>query len=324
MEEKNFIQTFIEAIKTSIEKEVNLNDFLKFNAVINRLKNEEINLLIVGETGVGKSSTISALFGGTLTDKIKSGQKPMTKEIERYSLDNLIIWDTPGLGDSTENDKSYAKKIEELLNKRNEKGEFLIDVVLVVISASNRAMDSTFKVIKEVVIPNMKKENIVIAINKIDSALDDYWDKVHNCPLQNPEVSKYLENEIIKPINKRIKEETNLDIIPIYYAAGKIDILSKKQNPGYNLRKLFSCILEATPLKKRMGYVEKVNKNEEVWKSNDIEKDYLEEIKNTFFATIYSYIVKELPNILDKLITVGKKIFKLDRLIAIGKNVLGL
>ena len=36
----------------------------------------------------------------------------MTMEIEKYSLGNLIIWDTPGLGDNTEKDEIHAGKIK--------------------------------------------------------------------------------------------------------------------------------------------------------------------------------------------------------------------
>lgn len=308
MEQKTFLQDFIDSLISSIKRETRFDEFLKVDTIINRLKNEEINVLIVGETGVGKSSTISALFGGSLIDKIDCGQKPMTMEIEKYSLGNLIIWDTPGLGDNTEKDEIHAEKIEKLLKQKNAKGEFLIDVVLVIVNASNRAMDSTFKIIKNVVRPNMKDENIVIGVNKIDLALDNYWDRINNCPVQEPKVLNYLEEKIILPINKRIKEEIGINLNPVYYTAGSMDIFERRQKPGYNLKKLFSIILKATPLKKRLGYTEKLNKEENVWKANDSERNYGEEIKNTLLEALCAYLIKEFPIVANKLLSAGKKL----------------
>ena len=84
--------------------------------------------MLVGATGCGKSSTINALFAvGEQDEKVseddeeeldestlapknkyvevaKVGSKadPETKDIEKYRIGNLVLWDTPGLGDGTE------------------------------------------------------------------------------------------------------------------------------------------------------------------------------------------------------------------------------
>ena len=69
-----------------------------------KLKAEKINLLITGGTGCGKSSTINALFNANVA-KVGVGVDPETMDITKYELDNLILWDSPGLGDGIEADK---------------------------------------------------------------------------------------------------------------------------------------------------------------------------------------------------------------------------
>ena len=53
------------------------------------LKKQKINLMITGATGVGKSSTINALFN-TEKAKVGVGTDPETMEITRYELETRI------------------------------------------------------------------------------------------------------------------------------------------------------------------------------------------------------------------------------------------
>ena len=60
---------------------------------ISRLKSlrcHKVNILVTGATGVGKSSTINALFN-TEVAKVGVGVDPETSLIECYQLDNLTI-----------------------------------------------------------------------------------------------------------------------------------------------------------------------------------------------------------------------------------------
>ena len=90
--------------------DINENEKSKLLKNVMRLKDNKINIMITGATGCGKSSTINALFD-TEVAKVGVGVDPETMEIEKYELDNLILWDTPGLGDGKEADNRHAKNI---------------------------------------------------------------------------------------------------------------------------------------------------------------------------------------------------------------------
>ncbi len=80
----------------------------------NRIRQTKINVLLVGGTGVGKSSTINALFQSHEKESnavVGEGTTPETMDIGDYELENLVIWDTPGLGDSPEKDKEHQEKL---------------------------------------------------------------------------------------------------------------------------------------------------------------------------------------------------------------------
>lgn len=98
-----------------------------------RLKRQKINLMITGATGCGKSSTINAIFNSSVA-KVGTGVDPETIDIQKYDLDNLVLWDSPGLGDGKEKDITHAKGIIKKLNEIDDEGNPLIDLVLVILN----------------------------------------------------------------------------------------------------------------------------------------------------------------------------------------------
>ena len=71
--------------------DINENEKSKLLKNVMRLKDNKINIMITGATGCGKSSTINALFD-TEVAKVGVGVDPETMEIEKYELDNLILY----------------------------------------------------------------------------------------------------------------------------------------------------------------------------------------------------------------------------------------
>ncbi|WP_231230022.1 GTPase [Helicobacter pylori] len=61
---------------------------------LSKKKNQIMNILLMGATGMGKSSLINALFGQEVA-KVGIG-KPVTQHLEKYVDEEkgLVLWDT--------------------------------------------------------------------------------------------------------------------------------------------------------------------------------------------------------------------------------------
>ena len=279
-------KTVLEAMESDImnadipdvEKNKLMKNFLK-------LKEQKINLMITGATGCGKSSTINALFNAEKA-KVGVGVDPETMDIQKYELENLILWDSPGLGDGKEADNRHAKNIIKKLNERDENGNLLIDLVLVILDGSSRDLGTSYELINSVIIPNLgedKENRILVAINQADVAMKGhYWNHQENKP--EPRLVEFLEEKVTS-VKRRIKEGTGVDVDPIYYCAGFKEE-GKEQNKPYNLSKLLYYIIKFTPKQKRLAYIENINQNQEMWKDNDDLKNYSEEISKSMWETV--------------------------------------
>lgn len=249
------------------------------------LKSNKINLLITGATGCGKSSTINALFGNEVSN-VGVGVNPETMEIAKYELGNLILWDSPGLGDGKEADKRHSINITKKLKETDEKGNAIIDLVLVILDGSSRDLGTSYDLINKVIIPNLgvsRKDRILVALNQADLAMKGrYWNYEKNEPEEK--LQEFLEKKVIS-VQDRIYEATGVKVFPIYYSAG-FKVEGKIQNKPYNLSKLLYSIIKATPKEKRLVYVEKINDDTNVWKCSDNIRNYAVEIKRTFLETI--------------------------------------
>lgn len=252
---------------------------------IMELKGKKINVLITGSTGCGKSSTINALFN---TEKAKVGATPdpETMTIEKYELENLTLWDSPGLGDGKESDNRHAKNIIRKLNELDKDGNPLIDIVLVVLDGGSRDLGTSYQLINEVIIPNIGKgmENrILVAINQADMAMKGkYWNNEENRP-EKP-LEDFLKAKV-ESVKKRIYEATGVTVDPIYYCAGYKEE-GLPQQPPYNLSKLLSYIVTNTPAEKRICYADNINKRPEMWKHDDGLSDYKEEVRSSMLESI--------------------------------------
>ena len=202
-----------------------------------------LDVLLVGATGVGKSSTLNALFGRKIA-KVGEGVDPETMRVGHYELnDSLRIWDSPGLGDGVASDKIHAKTITDNLCQTytHDDGQWgFIDLVLVILDGSSRDMGTSYRLLEQVILKNIQPERVIVGINKADMAMSGRsWNRTTNKPEEK--LLHFLKDKAASTQN-RLYEATSLKIKkPVYYSADK----------GYNLNALMDSIIVHIPNEKR-------------------------------------------------------------------------
>lgn len=202
-----------------------------------------LDVLVIGGTGAGKSSTINALFGKEVA-KVGRTCDPETVNIDSMELNELLrFWDSPGLGDNIDSDKRYSRNLVDLLYKdyfleNNRYG--LIDTVLVILDGSGRDMGTTYRLLNEVVAPNFQIDRILVAINQADMAMKGrHWDGRLNRP--DSILYEFLE-EKAESVQNRLVEATGTKVSrPVYYSAER----------EYNIEKLLDMVIDNMPKERR-------------------------------------------------------------------------
>lgn len=199
-----------------------------------------LDISLVGATGVGKSSTINALFGETLA-RVGSGVDPETQFISEYKIDKFRLHDTAGLGDGLEADKRHSINLTDLLLRTfDEKKYLFIDLCLVILDGASRDMGTAYKTLEQVVLKCIEPNRVIVAINQADMAMKGrFWDKINHRP--QAELQTFLNNKA-RSVKDRIKEATGLTIsTPVYYSA----------EHQWNLDKLMDHIIAHIPYERR-------------------------------------------------------------------------
>lgn len=124
-----------------------------------------LDVLVIGGTGAGKSSTINALFEKEVA-KVGRNCDPETMYIGSMELNELLrFWDSPGLGGNVESDRRYSKDLVDLLYKDyylDDNRYGLIDTVLVILDGSGRDVGTTYRLLNEVVAPNFQIDRVLV------------------------------------------------------------------------------------------------------------------------------------------------------------------
>lgn len=286
IERKNIYDLLEEEIRKSVESEAEKEKKLER---LGSLRKQKVNILLTGATGSGKSSTINALFNMNKA-KVGEGVDPETTAIARYELENLTIWDTPGLGDGVQRDREIRDEIIRVLQKKDENGQPLIDVVMVILDASQKDLGTSFKLINRILIPCLgkrdAKKRILVALNQSDMAMKGtHWNGGKNEP--DEVLNTFLEKKAAS-VRARIREGTGVDITPVCYCAGYTE--NGVQRAPYNLTKLLSFLVRTVPSEKRFAFADNLNQKKENFRYDDQEEDYRSQIQTGFFETVFNGI----------------------------------
>lgn len=199
-----------------------------------------LDILLVGGTGTGKSSTLNAIFGSTVA-KVGDGVDPETQYISAHSLhDFLRFHDSAGLGDGKEHDYRHAKNITGELQRTCNSDNYFIDLVMVLLDGGSRDLGTAFQLLDSVILKSIEPERVIVAINQADMAMKGrYWNTQLNKP--EPTLVNFLEEKAWS-VKNRINESTGLSINkPVYYSA----------KYGYNISALIDHVVIHIPICRR-------------------------------------------------------------------------
>jgi predicted GTPase len=195
---------------------------------------------LVGVSGVGKSSTINALFRTRLA---MSDTVACTKQFESIDLSlnfvrgqlksagtSLRIIDAPGLGEDLVKDAEYLAMYEEHLPS--------CDVILWVMSARNRAVALDQHYLKQLA---RFHGRIVFGINQADIVEPMDWRERINLPSRRQESNLRI---IEQDRREKLQSVLGRDAPIVCYSS----------RYGYRLPLLFRTLLEACPPERRWIY----------------------------------------------------------------------
>ena len=213
------------------------------------IRTKPFRVAIIGQSGVGKTSTIQSVFGVKpgKSNKIKAVEEG-TPDIEEKLYDiedgfSLSIADMPGLKNDIKKDINvyiplYKKELTDC------------DLIIYIIDAHAKELGVDIQILRDIVIPICQKagktRNIIIALNKIDAigqSVPEYrtnkeyhWDKIENKPTAT--LGKLIKERVMhiyeKLVENNIFDNIDCEQSPAYSAVY-----------AYNLQDFLLAILES-------------------------------------------------------------------------------
>ncbi|MGN0691752.1 MAG: GTPase family protein [Oscillospiraceae bacterium] len=223
-----------------------MNKNYRRNEIETKLRNGDyrpLDVMVAGCTGAGKSTTLNTLFEKNIAG-VGHGADPFTMSVSSYRFtDNIRLWDTPGLGDGVEIDRRHEKKLIDCLWKTyvmDDRRYGLVDLALIIVDGSVRDLGTAYHLIKDIIVPNIQRNRILVAINQADMAMKGRHFNYDTCK-PDAELKNYLEEQALS-VQKRIHEATGVKIIkPVYYSA----------EYNYNIDKFYDMIVDHIPKERR-------------------------------------------------------------------------
>lgn len=224
-----------------------LDEFLKTlpeeqRLVFEKQLEDEFNtpprIAVIGSTGVGKSSTINALFGAGLpvshTEACTSDAVELTVDVFADSdARKLIVYDMPGLGEDIDADQQHIVTYRRVIAG--------CDVAVWIMAAPGvgRAMAYDQMMLRDVVASAGSDviDRLVVGLNQVDAIQPGEWNTSANIPSreQKNSIERRIDDIVLKL--RRVCPRLERDRIVPYSALRR-----------YRLEDLFFQMLRAAPL----------------------------------------------------------------------------
>lgn len=161
------------------------------NEALNKaLLEKPFRVAVIGQAGVGKSTTLNSVFGlSNYTSNLAEGTTEIVEKVfPMRDGFKLSIYDMPGLNNDVDKDIIYENLYKQILPG--------CDVIVYIINAHSRDFGEDCRILKEIVLPicndNKIRENLILAINKIDTIGETIdpndpelqWDVFENKPTE--------------------------------------------------------------------------------------------------------------------------------------------
>ncbi|PML80643.1 hypothetical protein [Enterovibrio norvegicus] len=283
--------SFFDDVRTRISSNAHMDDAFK-SSLTDRLKTlsqSSLNILVVGSQGVGKTATLTQLFGqhDWDHDAIQS-----SSALIRHELNQLTCWEGL-LPSESEKPEQADCEISALLSETAANGLPLVDLVLVVLDSSSANIDNAYVDIQRTFIAKLgehAEQRLVVLMNKVD--------KVAQC-IRGEDVEDIECIEEMMPLDAEVwldctsaairfhlRENVGIHITPLPYSA--VAVQKGDAVRSYNLIKLMARLMVALPPEKRLMLLNQpLSQGDETWRYHDERKIYMQSIENLCFDALH-------------------------------------
>jgi uncharacterized protein len=204
-------QKVVDKLKTVL----GVDEFRQLETLMKSEMSKPPKVAIIGKAGVGKSSTVNALF--SLDEKVSHVDHGTTeatqREVDLPDGGGLSIIDMPGLGSDIELDEKYMEIYRQVLPTS--------DIVLYIMQANVRGINEDEVILRDLVqgVMGNLKGKLVIGLNQVDKMRPGEWNEKFNFP--SPEQENNI-NRRCQEIQKQISDTLSIKVEQVeYYSAVK-------------------------------------------------------------------------------------------------------